>query len=96
MICNVRARSLARLIEIGEAIMASLDDIKADLDALQTSATAAVALLDQLFALLQAGTQPDPAKLDALATEIATIKSDLDAAVTKDTPPAPPTPTPTP
>jgi tRNA A37 threonylcarbamoyladenosine dehydratase len=90
-------RRLAQLKELltkeGTFIMSAIDDLTTQVAANTTVEQSAITLIQGLAdALKAAGT--DPVKLAALATQLKTSQTALAAAITANTPAAPPPPAP--
>jgi hypothetical protein len=88
-------RRLAQIKELlhreGHVIMSALDDLTAQVTANTSLEQSAITLIQGLAAqLAAAGT--DPAKLAALTTQLNSSSAALAAAITANTPAAPPTP----
>jgi len=82
----------ARLLEQEGAIMSALDDLTAQVAANASAEASAIQLINGLAAEIAAAAN-DPVKIEALATQLKTSASALAAAITANTPAAPP-PTP--
>lgn len=82
---------LGALVEIGEANMSALDDLKAAVAGLESEESAAIALLADLSAKLAAlvaagGTSVAAADVQAIVTQLNQDTANLTAAVTANTP----------
>lgn len=80
------AQQLAQVLNNQEKIMSALTDLQAAVAAIQTAVSAAVAEIQSLAS--QIGTNTDDPAVEALAQQVQTQATNLQAAVTAATPPA--------
>lgn len=78
-------RRIARVIELQEKLMSTLQDVKASVAAERTVVDSVATLLDQLSAKI-ADLAPNQADIDALAADVKSESDALTAAVLKNTP----------